>query len=263
MKQTWSLFMLGLSLVMLIGVFLRGPAAVSEDKPGLPTAPAVEGGSAGGEAKPKEAAGAPANASAAPEAAKKETPAAVTDAKHADPAGAEALVSQSAAEARVRRIDDPAISGLKTDVPLSGEMDQALKSKEQELADKERRLKELEERLSVEEARVNARIEEYQKLQDSLEGERSENKKRSEAVLAKLVKTFENMQPKKASGVITVMKDELAVELLLNMKEKKVATILDSMDANRAMTLSSLIAKRRPAAKAMGAEQPQPAAGPR
>ena len=69
------------------------------------------------------------------------------------------------------------------------------------------------------------------------------------------------MSPKKASGVLMVMNDSLAVELLMAMKEKKVAQVLDVMDPNRAMALSSLVAKRRPAGAATSEEQLQPKEG--
>ena len=48
---------------------------------------------------------------------------------------------------------------------------------------------------------------------------------------------------------------------MMSMKEKKVALVLNVMEPNRAMTLSSQIAKRRPAGHAIGEEQAQPQKG--
>jgi len=226
-KQTGNLFMLGLCLIGIVAAFLRLTSASSAAEEKTPAKLAEKNEPAGETKKPLDE-------------------------------------SQKANAARTATVQDPAISGLKADVPLSPEMQDGLKHKEKELAELTARLKEKEERLDAEEARVTDRLDELQKIQDQLSGERIDSKKRSDAVLAKLVKTFETMAPKKASGVVTIMGDDLAVELLLAMKEKKVAAILDTMDPNRAMTLSTLIARRRPAGKAMTEEQAAaPGAGPR
>lgn len=156
---------------------------------------------------------------------------------------------------RVKQIDDPSISGLKAPVPLSGEMEDGLAQREREVAERERKAKEAEDRLGVEEARVKERIEELEALMAEIESKKSENRKISDEVLARLVKTFEAMSPKKASGVIATMDDNLAVELIMAMKEKKVAAVLEVMDPNRAMSLSTLAARRRPAGRAVGGEQ--------
>ncbi|MBS1982982.1 MAG: hypothetical protein JST16_02320 [Bdellovibrionales bacterium] len=164
---------------------------------------------------------------------------------------------------RVKQINDNSISGLKTDVPLSKDMEAALTTRETEVAERERRVKEAEERLTVEESRVKDRVDELQSLLDMLEKKRAENRKVNDETLKRLVKTFESMAPKKAAGVVSVMNDDLAVELMMAMKEKKVAALLEVMDPNRAMTLSSLVAKRRPAGKAALGEQAPPSASPR
>lgn len=166
--------------------------------------------------------------------------------------------ASDAKDPRVQKIEDSAISGLKTEVPLTKEMEGGLSEREAQIKERERRVQESEERLAVEETRVRERIDELQRLLDELDRRRLENRKTSEAVLAKLVKTFETMAPKKASGVIATMQDDLAVELLMAMKEARVAGVLEVMDPNRAMTLSSSIARRRPAGKAIGEEQAQP-----
>jgi flagellar motility protein MotE (MotC chaperone) len=158
----------------------------------------------------------------------------------------------AAEDARVRKVEGAEISGLKVPAPGEKDVSAALTEREERVKGDELRLKEVEARLGVEEARVKARIDELQKIQDDLVTQREKNAVKSSEVLTKLVKTYEKMAPKKAASVIAVMKDELAVELLLSMKEKSVATILDSMDPNRAMQISTLIADRRPAGSAKG-----------
>ena len=99
-----------------------------------------------------------------------------------------------------------------------------------------------------------SRIQELEKIQGEVESAQGKNKEVNAEIMKKMVKTYETMAPKKAAGVLSVMKDDLAVEVLLKMKEKKLASILDAMEPNRAMTLSSIMAKRRPAGIAIGEE---------
>lgn len=154
-----------------------------------------------------------------------------------------------------QKIEDPSLSGLKVNVPSSAEAENALVEKEKALAEQERKIKAKEAQMKLEEDRLQARLEELTKLYDEVASVQNKNKEQGAAVLARLVKTFESMQPKKASGIISVMEDKLAVELLLSMKEKKVAVVLEAMDPNRAMTLSSLVAQRRPAGRAIGEKE--------
>jgi len=161
-------------------------------------------------------------------------------------------------DARVKNIEDASISGLKTPVPGKSEMEAALVDKEKQLKEKERQIAESEERLKVEEARLKLRISELEKIQDELAKKTSENKAVADSIMKKMVKTFETMAPKKAAGILMIMSDQLAVDLLMNMKEKKVAQVMDVMEPNRAMVLSSAIASRKPAANVKAEEQARP-----
>ncbi|NCN28578.1 hypothetical protein GW915_13520 [bacterium] len=150
---------------------------------------------------------------------------------------------------RIVRKDDRNTSSLKNPVPMSREMSAKLNEKQAELEEKEKALAELQERLEVEESRVQEKINQLVSIQKKLEKSKEEDQKIRKEVKEKLVKTFEKMSPKKAAPVISTMEDDIAVELLLSMKEKSVASILESMSADRAMTISSLIAGRGPASK--------------
>jgi flagellar motility protein MotE (MotC chaperone) len=167
----------------------------------------------------------------------------------------------SQTDPRIKKIDDPSISGLKTPAPSQSDLETALVAREKELDGREARVKEAEDRLKVEETRLKLQVQEMEKLQSDLEAMEDKNKAKNQEILKKLVKTYETMSPKKAAGVLSVMKDSEAVEIFMNMKEKKLAAILDAMDPNRAMTLSTAMAKRRPAGEAVGEEQPQQSKG--
>ncbi len=161
------------------------------------------------------------------------------------------------ADPRIKHIEDASISGIKVPVPNAASTEVSLVTRSKELAEKERQLKEKEDLIAVEELRLKIRIDEFQKLHDEIAGLQQKNKKESAEILQRLVKTFQSMAPKKAAGVISAMRDDLAVDLFLTMKEKSVAAVLESMDPARAMALSSLVAERRPAGKATGEKQAQ------
>jgi flagellar motility protein MotE (MotC chaperone) len=76
---------------------------------------------------------------------------------------------------------------------------------------------------------------------------RQDQQKISQETRAKLIKTFEKMQPKKAAAIISNMEDDLAVDLLKSLKEKNVALIFESMAPDRVTVLSSKIAEQKPA----------------
>ncbi len=128
------------------------------------------------------------------------------------------------------------------------EVAMALKQKEKDLKETETRLKEWQERLVLQEESVKERVAEFKLLTEKNEAFRIEQEKRQKVVEERLKKTFETMKPKKAAEVLAVMEEDLAVELLLTLKAKNLASILDKMDSNKAMMLSSKLAElRKPA----------------
>jgi flagellar motility protein MotE (MotC chaperone) len=124
---------------------------------------------------------------------------------------------------------------------------QELQEKTLRLSQQEQVLKDWEERLKVQEERLKTRIAELQKIEAAKQKLSAENKKRQEAVEQNLVKTYESMNPRRAADILSVMEESLAVELLMVMKARNVAQILDKMDPNKAMLLSTKIAERKPA----------------
>ena len=149
-------------------------------------------------------------------------------------------------------------SSLTNPVPTLAVAEKSISDHQKELDAKERILKDTAARVALEEERVRAKIDELQKLQDELKEQERKNANMSSEAFARLIKTIEAMQPKKAAAMISPMEDDLAVEILMTMKEKKVSAVLDVMDSNRAMMLASLIAKRRPASVATGGNEQGP-----
>jgi flagellar motility protein MotE (MotC chaperone) len=158
-------------------------------------------------------------------------------------------ISAQTNDPRAPVIKDSAQSGIRVPVPDTEEMLTAIEKKERDLEEREKRLKQLEERLIVEEERIKIRVAELEQLQNDIEKSRSKYKIEDQKVLARMVKTFETMVPKKAATVMASMEEPLAVELLMAMKEKKVAQVLEAMEPARAVALNALIAARRPAGR--------------
>jgi flagellar motility protein MotE (MotC chaperone) len=150
---------------------------------------------------------------------------------------------------RVPMMKDSELSGIRVPVPGNEEMMNAIELKEKALELKEKRLNQLEERLVLEEERIKVRVTELENLQKQIEDSRSKYAIEDKKVLERMVKTFESMAPKKAATVLGTLEKELAVDVLMAMKEKKVASVLESMDPTRATELNTLIASRRPAGR--------------
>ena len=166
----------------------------------------------------------------------------------AEPGKSEKLSSPETASSSTtpKKIEDASISGLKTEVPASADLETNLQKREKELTERDARVREAGERLKAEEARMKLKIDELEKLQSELAAVEEKSKKTDEAILARMVKTFETMQPKKAAGVLASLSDDAAIELCLKLKEKKLASIFDVMDPARATQLSTLLYNRRP-----------------
>jgi flagellar motility protein MotE (MotC chaperone) len=150
-------------------------------------------------------------------------------------------------DARVNTIGSAETSGLRNTVPNTAELEDKLKEREQQITEKEKQLAEVADRLKVEEQRLKLRIEELDRANAEAASSRAKNIERKDAITKRLLKTFEGMQPKKAAGVMSTLSEDLAVDLLLGMKEKKVSAILDTMEANQASALATALAARRPA----------------
>jgi flagellar motility protein MotE (MotC chaperone) len=161
-------------------------------------------------------------------------------------------VAKDKKDERAHSIQDKSVAGRKTDVPLVKDMDEALRQKEADLSEKERVLKEKEEALAVEDQRVKQRIDELEALQTEVMKFQKTNSENAETQFKRLVKTIESMNPKKSAQMFMTMKDDLAVELMMAMKEKKVAAVLDLLESERANQLSKQMAQRRPAGRAVG-----------
>jgi len=156
-------------------------------------------------------------------------------------------MSNASSKEGAPRENNPESSTIKAKIPMSKEMSRKLNMREQELDERQKALTEFETRLKVENERVQAEILRLSGIKSSLEKSQKANQKISDEVKEKLVKTFEKMTPKKSAPIISNMEDEMAVELLVSMKEKSIAAVLEKMDADRAMLLSTMIAGRKPA----------------
>lgn len=150
-----------------------------------------------------------------------------------------------------------AASGLKSTVPMSKEMEIALERKKAGIELQERELKLQQKRLEEESLALTSKIQDLENLMKEKEAFEAEKAKVRSDDFSKIVKTYEKMPPKKAADVISAMEDNVAVEILKQLKEKPLAGILASMAPDRAMNLTSKLASRVPASACKVVDQSQ------
>jgi flagellar motility protein MotE (MotC chaperone) len=125
--------------------------------------------------------------------------------------------------------------------------------------------------IAAAEARVDAKINQLKQLQaqiNALVGQRDEAQK---AQIASLVKTYTAMKAKDAARIFDNLPDEVLVPVAHDMKSDVLGSVMASMNAERARSLTVKLADRLtlpqtttpdPAAAAAQAPAPVPAPGP-
>lgn len=148
-----------------------------------------------------------------------------------------------------------AAGGLKSDVPLSREMELALERKKSNIENQERELKLQEQRLQEESVVLSQKIKDLEGLLKQKEKFEADRARLASEDFSKLVKTYEKMPAKNAAAVIAAMEDKLALDVLQSLKEKPLAAVLSAMPAERATDLTSKLLKRVPASPAKALDQ--------
>jgi flagellar motility protein MotE (MotC chaperone) len=114
-----------------------------------------------------------------------------------------------------------------------------IRKEREEIALRKKELKTLEEGVDKKLTEIDRKLEELRKLQDKIEillaGKSRIEKKR----LQELASIYQKMLPAKAALVITGLDQQLAADLLANMKVKAAAKILDQISKQKATELST------------------------
>jgi flagellar motility protein MotE (MotC chaperone) len=114
-----------------------------------------------------------------------------------------------------------------------------IRKEREEIALRKKELKTLEEGVDKKLTEIDGKLEELRKLQDEIEillvGKSAIEKKR----LQELASIYQKMMPAKAALAITGLDQQLAADLLANMKVKAAAKILDQISKQKATELST------------------------
>lgn len=141
---------------------------------------------------------------------------------------------------------------------------QALDAREHELDQRENLIKAAEER-------IDKKIAEMQALQADVKAMLQKIDQQDDAKLKSLVKIYETMNPKEAARIFEQLDMPVLLGVVSNMKEQKVAAIMEVMDPAKAKVLTDAIAARRAtkiegqtaaAPAEAGAAAPAPGAAP-
>lgn len=120
----------------------------------------------------------------------------------------------------------------------------ALDAREKDLALRENLVKAAEDR-------IDKKIAEMKAVQANVQAMLKQIDDQDQAKLKSLVKIYENMQPKDAARIFEQLEMPILLGVVENMKEQKVAPIMEAMDPAKAKSLTDAIAQRR-AAKTEG-----------
>ena len=120
----------------------------------------------------------------------------------------------------------------------------ALQAREQKLTKNEQALSERRQALGIVEKRISERLEELKTAEQELSGTLALADKASETDLAKLTTVYENMKPKDAALLFSVMDPDFAAGFLARMRPDAAAGILAGLDPRTAYAVSAVLAGR-------------------
>ena len=120
----------------------------------------------------------------------------------------------------------------------------ALQAREQRLSAHETALGERRQALGLVEKRVNGRLEELKTAEQELSATLALADKASEIDLAKLTTVYENMKPKDAALLFSVMDPDFAAGFLSRMRPESAAGVMAGLDPKAAYAVSAVLAGR-------------------
>ena len=113
-----------------------------------------------------------------------------------------------------------------------------LDAREQELEEREALLKAAEQKLLEKQTELNSTKDEIKVLL-------KKQNKQEKAKVNQLVAIYENMKPKDAANIFNELEMPILLQVINNMKERKVAPVIASMNAEKARILTKELADQR------------------
>ncbi len=155
-----------------------------------------------------------------------------------------------------QQVATPAATAARTQAPVTNQaaagftaaeldMLQNLKLRREELDEREREIDLRANLLAVSERRVEERIAELKKIEQTIDGLLVKYDEQQEKQLAAVVKIYEAMKPKDAAAIFNRLQMPVLIEISERIRERTMAPILSEMDPAIANSLTIEMATRR------------------
>lgn len=134
-----------------------------------------------------------------------------------------------------------------SDIDISGvkeEMFRDMMARRQKLDQIEKKLRAREALLQAAEQEVDRKVQELAKLKKEIEALLNKQTEEEKARIGSLVKIYEGMKPKDAARIFDTLDIDVLVSVMSTMSERKVAPILAAMNAERARTVTIMLAEQ-------------------
>ncbi|OKH89034.1 MotE family protein [Thalassospira sp. TSL5-1] len=122
---------------------------------------------------------------------------------------------------------------------------QNLSARRAELDRREQRLDERESLIAAAEARIDSKISEMKRLQDSISQLVEKKDKKDEDRIKKLITVYEKMKPKDAARIWNELDMNILLQVAQGMREANTAAVLAEMTPDRARALTTELAYKR------------------
>ncbi len=134
-----------------------------------------------------------------------------------------------------------------SDIDISGvkeEMFRDMMARRKKLDGMEKQLRAREALLQAAEKEVDRKVLELAKLKKEIEALLNKQTEEENARIGSLVKIYEGMKPKDAARIFDTLDIDVLVAVMSTMSERKVAPILAAMNAERARTVTIMLAEQ-------------------
>ncbi len=134
-----------------------------------------------------------------------------------------------------------------SDIDISGvkeEMFHDMMARRKKLDQIEKKLRAREALLQAAEQEVDRKVQELAKLKKEIEALLNKQTEEEKARIGSLVKIYEGMKPKDAARIFDTLDIDVLVSVMSTMSERKVAPILAAMNAERARTVTIMLAEQ-------------------
>lgn len=121
----------------------------------------------------------------------------------------------------------------------------SLEARKTALDQRESELKKLEEDLQAQKVEIDKRLAQIEEVRKAIANQLEEKVNVDKERVEQLVSFYSSMKPQQAAKIIESLNEDLAVEVLLKMKKKNAAEVMNLIDAAKAQRLSERFAGYR------------------